>query len=80
MPMSDNATLQEQPKILLKKMAGKSSENHGMGQRLTSREEVEMKPVSLVESKLAKLYEEGMRKLMGRWEDVINKNGDYVKH
>ncbi|KAM3171906.1 hypothetical protein ACTXT7_015626 [Hymenolepis weldensis] len=32
------------------------------------------------ESKLAKFYEEGMRKLMARWEDVINKNGDYVKH
>ncbi|VUZ40475.1 unnamed protein product [Hymenolepis diminuta] len=52
-----------------------------MGQRLTSREEVEMKKlVSLFESRLAKLYEEGMRKLMARWEDVINKNGDCVEH
>ncbi|KAM3187385.1 hypothetical protein ACTXT7_002421 [Hymenolepis weldensis] len=30
-------------------------------------------------SQLAKFYEEGMRKLMARWEDVINKNGDYVE-
>ncbi|KAM3176625.1 hypothetical protein ACTXT7_006159 [Hymenolepis weldensis] len=44
-----------------------------MRQRLTSREEVEMK-----KSKLAKFYE-GMRKLMARWEDVITKNGDYVE-
>ncbi|KAM3179244.1 hypothetical protein ACTXT7_001000 [Hymenolepis weldensis] len=32
------------------------------------------------ESKLAKFYEEGMRKLMARWEDAINKNGDYSEH
>ncbi|KAM3174574.1 hypothetical protein ACTXT7_010249, partial [Hymenolepis weldensis] len=32
------------------------------------------------ESKLARFYEEGMRKLMARWEDVINKDGDYVEH
>ncbi|KAM3188005.1 hypothetical protein ACTXT7_001147 [Hymenolepis weldensis] len=32
------------------------------------------------EYKLAKFYEEGMRKLMARWKDVINKNGDYVEH
>ncbi|KAM3178173.1 hypothetical protein ACTXT7_003100 [Hymenolepis weldensis] len=32
------------------------------------------------ESKLTKLYEDGMRKLMARWEDVINKIGDYTEH
>ncbi|VUZ44469.1 unnamed protein product [Hymenolepis diminuta] len=32
------------------------------------------------ESKLAKFYDEGMRKLMARWEDVVNKNIDYVEH
>ncbi|KAM3179168.1 hypothetical protein ACTXT7_001119 [Hymenolepis weldensis] len=31
-------------------------------------------------SKLAKFHEEGMRKFMARWEDEINKNGDYVEH
>ncbi|KAM3171631.1 hypothetical protein ACTXT7_016233 [Hymenolepis weldensis] len=44
------------------------------------REEVEMKLLSFVESKLANFHEEGMRKLMARGEDVINKNGDYVEH
>ncbi|KAM3188290.1 hypothetical protein ACTXT7_000606 [Hymenolepis weldensis] len=32
------------------------------------------------ESELSKFYEEGMRKLMARWGDVINKNGVYVEH
>ncbi|KAM3186372.1 hypothetical protein ACTXT7_004483 [Hymenolepis weldensis] len=32
------------------------------------------------ESELAKFYEEGIRKLVARWEDVINKNGDHFKH
>ncbi|KAM3186204.1 hypothetical protein ACTXT7_004839, partial [Hymenolepis weldensis] len=32
------------------------------------------------ESKLAKFYEEGIGKLMARWEDVVNKNGDCVEH
>ncbi|KAM3186199.1 hypothetical protein ACTXT7_004834 [Hymenolepis weldensis] len=36
-------------------------QNHLMGQRLTSREEVKMKLVTFSESKLAKFYEEGMR-------------------
>lgn len=57
----------------------RSLQNHLMGQRLTSRDEVEMKLVYFFESKLAKFYEEGIRKLMARWEDVINKNGDYVE-
>ncbi|KAM3183468.1 hypothetical protein ACTXT7_010310 [Hymenolepis weldensis] len=34
----------------------------------------------LFESKLATFYEEGMRKLVARWEDVIDKNGDFVEH
>ncbi|KAM3178555.1 hypothetical protein ACTXT7_002318 [Hymenolepis weldensis] len=90
-------TLQKQPNISLKNLAGKSCithhilpifsctnrfstsfrslQNHLMGQRLPSREEVEMKL-----SKLANFYEEGMRKLMARWKDVINKNGDYAEH
>ncbi|KAM3180336.1 hypothetical protein ACTXT7_016478 [Hymenolepis weldensis] len=46
-----------------------------MGRRLTSREEVEMRL-----SKLAKFYEEGMRKLMARREDVMNKNGILKKN
>ncbi|KAM3174834.1 hypothetical protein ACTXT7_009718 [Hymenolepis weldensis] len=41
-----------------------------MGQGITSKEEVEMKLVSFLESKLAKFYEEGIRKLMTRWEDI----------
>ncbi|KAM3173006.1 hypothetical protein ACTXT7_013386 [Hymenolepis weldensis] len=92
-------TLQEQPKILLKNLAGKSCISHhilpifsstnqfstsfqepteslnGTKAYFKKREEVEMKL-----SKLAKFDEEGMRKLMARWEDVINKNGDYVEH
>ncbi|KAM3186958.1 hypothetical protein ACTXT7_003299 [Hymenolepis weldensis] len=31
-------------------------------------------------SKLGEFYEEGMREHMARWEDVMNKNGDYVEH
>ncbi|KAM3179061.1 hypothetical protein ACTXT7_001367 [Hymenolepis weldensis] len=54
--------------------------NYLMGQRLASREEVEVKLVSFFDSKVAKFYEEGMRKLMARWEDVMNKNGDYVEY
>ncbi|KAM3185159.1 hypothetical protein ACTXT7_006939 [Hymenolepis weldensis] len=70
MTMPDNATLQVQPKISLKKMTGKSLQNHLMGQRLTSREEIEMKTlVSFFEPKLAKFYKEGMGRLMARWED-----------
>ncbi|KAM3187864.1 hypothetical protein ACTXT7_001460 [Hymenolepis weldensis] len=34
-----------------------------------------MKLVSFVESKLAKFYEEGVRKLMARWEDVVSDFG-----
>ncbi|KAM3180159.1 hypothetical protein ACTXT7_016853, partial [Hymenolepis weldensis] len=35
---------------------------------------------SFLESKLAKFYEEGMGGLMARWENVINKNDNYVEH
>ncbi|KAM3171915.1 hypothetical protein ACTXT7_015618 [Hymenolepis weldensis] len=81
MTMPANAALQEQPQIPLKNLAGNSLRNHLMGQRLTSREEVEMKNlVSFFESKLAKFYEERIRKLMARWKDAINKNGDYIEH
>ncbi|KAM3171063.1 hypothetical protein ACTXT7_017359 [Hymenolepis weldensis] len=56
-------------------------ENRLMGQRFTSKEEVEVKKlVPFFESKVAKFSEEGMRKLMARWGDVVNKNGDYVEH
>ncbi|KAM3187506.1 hypothetical protein ACTXT7_002151 [Hymenolepis weldensis] len=73
-------TLQEQPKISLKKMAGKGLRTHCVGQRLTLREEIEMKKLaSRFESELAKFYGEGMRKLKARWKDVINKNGDNVE-
>ncbi|KAM3183729.1 hypothetical protein ACTXT7_009786 [Hymenolepis weldensis] len=93
MTMPDNATLQEQPKISLKNLAGKLCITHHIlpifsctnrfssFQELigsfngTSKEEVEMKKLS----KLAKFYEEGIRKHMARWEDATNKNGDYVE-
>ncbi|KAM3187667.1 hypothetical protein ACTXT7_001860 [Hymenolepis weldensis] len=59
----------------------KSLQNRLMGQRLASREEIEMKKlVSFFESKLAKFDEGGIGELMARWEDVMNKNGDYVEH
>ncbi|VUZ44894.1 unnamed protein product [Hymenolepis diminuta] len=52
-----------------------------MGQRLTSREEVEIKKLaSSFHSKLAKFYDEGMRKLVARWKDVINESGDCAEH
>ncbi|KAM3187552.1 hypothetical protein ACTXT7_002053 [Hymenolepis weldensis] len=30
--------------------------------------------------KLTKFYEKGIKKLMARWKDVINRNGDYFEH
>ena len=47
-------------------------------QRVTSREEVDMKLVSFFESKPKKFYEDGIKKLVGRWKEVIDKNGDYT--
>ncbi|VUZ38812.1 unnamed protein product [Hymenolepis diminuta] len=52
-----------------------------MDRRLTSKEEVEMKKlISSFQSKLSKFHDEGMRKLVARWEYVINKDGDYIEH
>ncbi|KAM3186646.1 hypothetical protein ACTXT7_003899 [Hymenolepis weldensis] len=50
----------------------RSLQNQLMGQRLTSREEVEMKKlVSRFQSKVAKFCEEEMRKFMARWDDIL---------
>ncbi|KAM3179858.1 hypothetical protein ACTXT7_017451 [Hymenolepis weldensis] len=95
-------TLQEQRKISMKNLAGKSCTTHHIlpifsctnlfssFQELTesfNRTKAYFKgrggneaSFFSFESKLAKLYEEEMRKVMARWEDVTNKYGDYVKH
>ncbi|KAM3185311.1 hypothetical protein ACTXT7_006614 [Hymenolepis weldensis] len=94
-------TLQEQPKISLKNLVGKSCITHyilpifSCTNRFSSFQELtesfngtkayfkrrgRNETSFSFESKLAKFYEEGMRKLMARWEDVINKNGGYVEH
>ncbi|KAM3172235.1 hypothetical protein ACTXT7_014970 [Hymenolepis weldensis] len=88
-------TLQKQPKISLRNLAEKSCITHHIllifscTNRFSSFQELTKANFKrrgrneasfFFESKLAKFYEEGMRKLMARWEDVINKNGDYVEH
>ena len=37
-----------------------------------------MKLVSFFELKPKKFYEDGIKKFVGRWEEVIDKNGDYA--
>ena len=39
-----------------------------------------MKLVSFFESKPKKYYEDGIKKLVGRWEEVIYKNGDFAEN
>ncbi|KAM3186506.1 hypothetical protein ACTXT7_004185 [Hymenolepis weldensis] len=95
-------TLQEQPKISLKNLAGKSCIIHHIRPifSCTNRFSCFQEPIEsfnetkayfkrrgrneeasfFFESKLAKFYDEGIGKLMARWEDVFNKNGDYVEH
>ncbi|KAM3178288.1 hypothetical protein ACTXT7_002872 [Hymenolepis weldensis] len=84
MTMPDNATLQEQPKISLKKMAGKSCITHhtlpifSCTNRISTafqeftesfngrKAYFKRRGQNEANSKLAKFYEEGMRKLMAR--------------
>ncbi|KAM3173205.1 hypothetical protein ACTXT7_012973 [Hymenolepis weldensis] len=94
-------TLQEQSKISLKNLAGKSSITHHIlpifsctnrflsfqeltesfnGKKTYIKSRGGNEASFFFESKLAKFYEEGMRKLMARWKDVINENWDYVEH
>ncbi|KAM3175260.1 hypothetical protein ACTXT7_008880 [Hymenolepis weldensis] len=94
-------TLQEQPIISLKNLAGKSCITRIFSRSCTNRISTSFQELAelfngtkayfkkrgrneeasfFFKSKLAKFYEEGIRKLMARWEDVINKNGDYVEH